>query len=557
METVNVDCALMFNTKDSGRVHEGQVLDALISIVNEKDILFIQHFGNKVHVGFADQQSRSIVYQTGLFINNRHIDCHEIYIDSVSVVLKNIPPHIPNFTVAAFIEQYAEVVGLIEHGFVKRRDGSRTIIRTGTRYFRVRNVRTPLPSFPEISNFSGKLFYEGQPCQHCAETTHAGNRCPSRQMTSRRVTSCYRCGEEGHFARDCVTDEVICFACGQVGHTQANCSVIRADEEDREELRQRQVVNQQHTNVHPTGAANQAGPLVMHPANAIKKIVDAVAATNHVLNRVDTYNQTASTPAFNPQAEINERPTDRVEARREDVESQKTPTRSAEIAAQASSRTAPTCVLIGDSLLHMMQNSDNNDRLTLSTSGLSIEEVHEQSRQLHTCEKTEVVVIQTGTNNLIYRNETPCECVVKYNSLLNEVKSTFPNADIVVSGIPPVNSSGEENGNIDSTNFEIQKICGSKLNVHFLDNKRIFMDSQGVVYKKDFKQSDRKGVHMTNKGQEKLRHNIERAIRSVKKDRQLQTGSATPVAGKRKQRHSTGDPSPGSIRPDPKLLRQY
>ena len=44
-------------------------------------------------------------------------------------------------------------------------------------------------------------------------------------FTNPRSISCYRCGDRGHWAKDC-RNAVVCFTCGRLGHRSANCRSI-------------------------------------------------------------------------------------------------------------------------------------------------------------------------------------------------------------------------------------------------------------------------------------------------------------------------------------------
>ncbi len=218
---------LKFQTKGLGKLNEGIVLEALQEVVKAEEITAIQFVGREMQVTFTNRAAKFAVSIQGLNIAGQYVQLYDVCHSVVGVVIKELPPEVPDTLVVAYMGQYADVLGNVEHGYVRRKDGSKTEIKTGTRYVKVANVKTPIPSFPVIDDYKCKLLYDGQPCEHCTMTDHRTDRCPSQWKP--RGRHCYKCGEMGHISKDCENDYV-CYGCGQTGHRKYECPGTDAEE---------------------------------------------------------------------------------------------------------------------------------------------------------------------------------------------------------------------------------------------------------------------------------------------------------------------------------------
>jgi hypothetical protein len=141
--------------------------------------------------------------------------------------------------------------------------------------------------------------------------------CPVKDsIPSRQQVQCFKCGEEGHFARECSNLQYQ--KCGQSGHKTADCTIILADEEEREPL----------VNPWLGGKSKQhlQGPEYEEMENLSPRGSGEETSTP----------TTTSTQAVNNPVRF---------------------------------------VMVGDSLMHPMKDSDTESRKTISKSGCSIEDI--------------------------------------------------------------------------------------------------------------------------------------------------------------------------------------
>ena len=453
----NSELTVKFQSRDLGRLSEVQLLNDLCTLVSESDISGIQVLRNEVQLSFSNKEAKLQAIAGPFVVNNRVIDLFEVDYNVANIIINDLPVFIPESEIIKFLEKHADRVGKIEYGYVRRSDGTKTSIKTGTRYVKASGIKTPIPTFPVIGNSTARLFYDGQPCHHCSLTDHRANRCPNKEQ---RVVTCFRCGLEGHVARACVA-HVVCHACGQTGHRATDCTVIDALEEE-------------------------------------------MSSSSVDLRRVEKVSN----------------------------------------------------IFLGDSLLHPMRAGLQDDStVVLSKSGAGIGDMYELLSNGAGFNKDEVkhVVLQCGTNDIVYQNEMPAFCIAKMESLTHSIIEACPNSEILVSAVPPIKSGDDINANIEKVNKYLKTMCEGTAQLCFVENNHLFTNDKGEAVSSDYKSNDEKGVHFTMKGSKKL----EKCLLFALRDASLSSVEPkTPVPGsKRKARGASSGETPPSVKQNAKQTR--
>ena len=130
----------------------------------------------------------------------------------------------------------------------------------------------------------------------------------------------------------------------------------------------------------------------------------------------------------------------------------------------------------------------------------------------------ETIITQTGGND-ISKNENTVESVSEeYAELLSETKVRYPDAKVVVSGLPPRLETEEVRTKVKDFNKTARKWC-SENNLQFIDNESPFelktREADTSVY---IMTGTTPGVHLNRCGTVRLMENIQKAVPHINRN---------------------------------------
>ncbi|CAH1792456.1 unnamed protein product [Owenia fusiformis] len=219
------------------------------------------------------------------------------------------------------------------------------------------------------------------------------------------------------------------------------------------------------------------------------------------------------------------------------TENQPTETLTAE-----SDSVQPTMAVVGASLAKAMVFKEKVEKRAVS--GTKIDGVKDILKDDPIT--SDNIVIQIGTNDIVYSYETPETSVRRYDTLVKDIKDENPNSKIFVCSLPPVHPYKNDNMNrsISKMNMLLSKMCNQHDDVYYVDHTPVLLCHNGKTTHRDYNSSDPKGVHLSAAGYTKLVKNITSDVKKINGELTFKT----PV-NKRKERATSSTPSSSEKQP--------
>ena len=140
---------------------------------------------------------------------------------SIRISIHGIPMHVEDSEIEQWVDQYVVRDTPVTPAQVKNKDSQFTQLFSGNRYCYAQTIITPIPRYvkylmpdpvqigrpnPSLIEMIVTVYHEDQPinCKKCLDLGHTFDICPKRNRFNRPERKCYKCGEAGHFARNCV-----------------------------------------------------------------------------------------------------------------------------------------------------------------------------------------------------------------------------------------------------------------------------------------------------------------------------------------------------------------
>ena len=197
--TVSRDCTGKLDIRRLKGLKHEEVVESLQSQnFPIENVQAVQITNSACLITFKTEELTSRLISEGLVLRENHNCVSKVNEDitNVAIKVKDLPIELPDCFVFSCLMKYGKPKDPVVHGFIKG-----TEIKTGTRYCKLTEVKTPIPVHTKFGNHDVRIFCDNgkTECLYCGLTNHPFYRC--KDNPKKKV--CYLCGSDRHLKRDC------------------------------------------------------------------------------------------------------------------------------------------------------------------------------------------------------------------------------------------------------------------------------------------------------------------------------------------------------------------
>ena len=210
-----------------------EIFTEITKLVSVTDIVGVQlipkRWPHRVEILCANSESKILLQEKGLSIQNKVIDLSGPGLGKVKVAVDDAPINLDNNTIRDALTSYGKVLNVrYDYLYV---DGNRVPWWNGTRHVDMCELKSELPPTIKVrhgqKDIKIKLWHIGQTrieCRWCKGHIVKGeHNCPPKPQ--RR---CFNCGSMSHIKAECPVGKQ-CFNCGENDHIARDCPNSRLD----------------------------------------------------------------------------------------------------------------------------------------------------------------------------------------------------------------------------------------------------------------------------------------------------------------------------------------
>ena len=448
-----------------------EIFCEITKLVSVSDIIGVQlipkRWPHRVEILCANQNSKDILLEKGLTIQDQLIDLSEPGLGKVRVSVDDAPLDMSNDMIRELLNDYGKVLDVRnEYLHVS---GNRVPWWNGTRHVDICSLKSELPPTLRVPHghkeVKIKLWHRGQSyieCRWCKEHVNKNEHdCPRKPQ--RR---CFNCGSTDHMKSDCQVGKQ-CFNCGQSGHIARECP-----------------------NRHPVVLNNDDFPGLSKP-DATPEPDPNPRATRDVLG------QDLGSPCV-----------DSPDARDPEEKQQKVNIK---------------CLLVGSSNCRgLVIPGDDDLEIQLTsriTGGLKIKDATSKLNSIPSAEMNEyqAVILHVGSTDFPVSSEKDFDThYMEYVESLSELSTMCPKSAVLISSVLPRNDNfgSKTNRQIRFFNDRLKTLARDESNLVFVDNSSYLVEGD-QVQSSFYRKNDADKIHLNTSGREGLARMLQMSLKET------------------------------------------